>query len=286
MGLFKKFLDSNYKGEFKNGKRDGEGTYTDPISGSIYIGGWAGGKKNGFGKLTYPGGGLTFEGWWEEDIFYRGKEVSWLGDTRIEREGYFEEIEDNMVLSGPGEEEVERASNAHVHGRWVNKYVGEFKKGEKNGYGSEISYVRNPIRYDRGKKINEAQNSLNHGSAYVGEWKDNKRSGYGVYTLHPAKWIKEDAGDQYRSDYSSGSGIFFEKRSLIWYQVSYSGQWKNGERNGKGTQTYQDGSTYNGEWLNDMKHGEGTFISEWNDKLVGPWVEDCFLPKKEEIDQD
>jgi len=107
MGLFKKFLDSNYKGEFKNGKRDGEGTYTDPISGSIYIGGWAGGKKYGFGKLTYPSGDLTFEGWWKQDIFYRGKKVSWLGGTNIVREGYFEEIEGNMVLSGPGEEEVE-----------------------------------------------------------------------------------------------------------------------------------------------------------------------------------
>jgi hypothetical protein len=40
------------------------------------------------------------------------------------------------------------------------------------------------------------------------------------------------------------------------YIGSYSGE--HGDRSGKGTYFYPDGSKYVGDWLNDKKHGQGT----------------------------
>jgi hypothetical protein len=38
------------------------------------------------------------------------------------------------------------------------------------------------------------------------------------------------------------------------------GEWKNGERHGKGTMDYADGNKYTGTWVNGEKLGQGVFI--------------------------
>ena len=256
-------------------------SYTDPITDAKYVGDLKDGKKHGFGKLTYPDDDLIYVGTWKDNIFLKGKEIHILFSKTITREGRFEIIDDRPELFGCGQEEISRSGSDSVE-----KYVGEFKKGKRNGFGSVLYYLSEPILYDRGKEINQAVNGNTfYGSTYVGEWEDDEYNGYGIYTCLPNKIAKESASDRFRDDYHDDSGYFFEKSLLNFFQYSYSGQWLKGERNGKGTQIYQDGSTYNGEWMKDMKHGKGTFTSEWNDKLVGDWLKDVFLPKKEESDE-
>ena len=62
---------------------------------------------------------------------------------------------------------------------------------------------------------------------------------------------------------------------------TYSGEWKDGNRHGKGTETYDDddgdgqGFTYSGEWADDERNGQGTetwfngstYRGEWKDGL-------------------
>ena len=44
-----------YEGEFKDGKYDGQGTYTWS-DGRKYVGEWLDGKQNGHGTVTSPDG--------------------------------------------------------------------------------------------------------------------------------------------------------------------------------------------------------------------------------------
>jgi hypothetical protein len=37
----------------------------------------------------------------------------------------------------------------------------------------------------------------------------------------------------------------------------YTGEWKSGKRNGKGTYTFASGNIYDGDWFNDKRHGLG-----------------------------
>ena len=37
------------------------------------------------------------------------------------------------------------------------------------------------------------------------------------------------------------------------------GEWKDGKRNGQGTETLPDGAKYIGEWKNGKSNGQGTF---------------------------
>ena len=41
--------------------------------------------------------------------------------------------------------------------------------------------------------------------------------------------------------------------------TKYVGEWKRGKRQGKGTLTYGDGTKYQGEWNKDKMHGQGTY---------------------------
>ena len=95
-----------YKGEYKEGKYNGQGTfyYTD---GSVYVGEFKGGKRNGKGTTT----------------FGKGK---WAGDKYV---GKWKDDKPLMASVGKG---TYTWSNG-------NKYVGEYKDGKLNGYGILIS---------------------------------------------------------------------------------------------------------------------------------------------------
>lgn len=70
------------------------------------------------------------------------------------------------------------------------------------------------------------------GSYYEGEFKDDEINGIGTY-------------------YDSHKG------------TEYSGQWRMGEKHGKGLLKYSDGSHYNGEWEANVCQGWETFIKNF-----------------------
>ena len=54
----------------------------------------------------------------------------------------------------------------------------------------------------------------------------------------------------------------------------YKGSFVNGEREGKGVETYPDGDFYNGSFKNGLKHGRGryTFAAARTGRFFeGPW---------------
>ena len=53
---------------------------------------------------------------------------------------------------------------------------------------------------------------------------------------------------------------------------TYTGEWKDGERNGQGTMTYADGDTYTGEWKDGKRNGHGTYtVPDGSTFYIGEW---------------
>ncbi len=51
----------------------------------------------------------------------------------------------------------------------------------------------------------------------------------------------------------------------------YRGEWRDGDKNGKGEFSWFDGDRYDGEWLNGVMHGKGTFKWKSGDVYTGEW---------------
>jgi len=63
----------------------------------------------------------------------------------------------------------------------------------------------------------------------------------------------------------------------------YSGEFRNGKPEGKGTYTYANGNTFSGYWVNGLKNGKGKFIYSLNGQptiLSGYWKNDEYLGPK------
>eukprot|EP00960_Hanusia_phi_P052584 761540-Hanusia_phi.AAC.4 len=61
----------------------------------------------------------------------------------------------------------------------------------------------------------------------------------------------------------------------------YEGQWKDDMRNGTGTETWPDGRKYYGDWKNDAFQGEGTYT--WADGWIFRGKFDNYCPVKGEL---
>ncbi len=164
-----------YIGEFRDGKRTGQGTYTfgpnSKWAGDKYIGEFRNNKKTGQGTYIF------------------GPNSEWAGDKYI------------------GEH---RDSESHGQGTyiWANgdKYVGEWRVGKRTGKGT--------LTWAHGDKyVGEFRNGdLNgkgtltwaDGDKYIGEWKDDKRHGQGIYSsVNGDKYVGE-----YRDGKRNGQGVY------------------------------------------------------------------------------
>ena len=61
--------------------------------------------------------------------------------------------------------------------------------------------------------------------------------------------------------------------------VTYTGAWKDGKPNGKGTYTHADGTmTYTGEWKDGGRNGLGTETLPDGTKRTGEWKDGKLVP--------
>lgn len=130
----------------------------------------------------------------------------------------------------------------------TGKYTGDWKDGEKHGYGVFV-YA--------------------NGSKYEGEWVRDKRHGKGTYWVgDKGKARKQYAGD-WRDDKRHGMGTcFFEDG------CRYDGLCEHNKRQGTGRRVYQDGSMYEGHWLSNQRSGHGVLVLPNGDRYDGHWLKD------------
>ena len=132
---------SNYVGEFKDGKYNGQGTLTT-ANGDKYVGEWRDGKHHGYGTLIYSDG-ANYVGEWRDGKHHGHGTYAYADGNK-----YAGNHKDGMYF---GQGTLTLANG--------DKYVGEYKDDKLNGQGTY---------------------TFANGNKYVGEYKDNKRNGQGT----------------------------------------------------------------------------------------------------------
>lgn len=140
---FRSFTFSNgdkYVGEYKDGKKNGQGTYTY-ADGEKYVGEWKDGKRHGQGTITFVSGN-KYVGEFKDD-----KRHGQATYTFASGDKYVGEFKDDKYNEG---------THTFANG---NKYVGEYNDGKRSGQGTY---------------------TFANGDRYVGEWKNDKYNGQGI----------------------------------------------------------------------------------------------------------
>jgi hypothetical protein len=108
-------------------------------------------------------------------------------------------------------------------------------------------------------------------SGQKSETKNQKPSNQTASNKAPAPVIVQEEDDDepetgcVQGNCETGVGIF-----MLESGERYEGQFRNGQRNGRGVQYYPDGSMrYNGDFKNDLREGYGAYYFSNGDKIVG-----------------
>ena len=256
-----------YKGQFLNGKRNGKGKEYEPIfyklifkgeylngkrhgigeeiaGGPIYKGNFLNGERNGQGKEylnIYPfenSTKLTFEGEYlngkrwngiKYKYYEKGKlnyEIEYLNGKKWNGKGY--DIKNKLVYvlnNGKGNNIKKYDFKGKI------KFEGDYLNGKKNGKGKEF--------YENNKSTIKFEGEYLNGKKWTGTGYDY--NGEQVYT------IKNGEG-YIKYYYCENTAQHFE----------FEGEFKNGEKNGKGKEyDYLERVRFEGEYLNGKKNGKG-----------------------------
>lgn len=249
------FLQANarYEGEFREGKRHGQGKLTEPSgrviagrfdrgepSGDVtvtgpgsmrYEGGWQQGRPQGQGRIAYNDG-ATYEGGFERGLREgRGRLVDAAGTV-------YEGVFSAGLLNGEGRYHYRNGAdyvgaflNAKPHGRGVAvytdgvRYEGEFRFGLREGPGTLVTP---------------------QGRSLQGDWLANEFTGQGVEVL------------------ASG-----ERRE---------GAFKAGLLSGRATVRTPDGASFTGEFAKGLRNGPGVATAPSGLRTEGQWVNGALVP--------
>lgn len=140
-------------------------------------------------------------------------------------------------------------------------YKGQFKNGQKNGIGLEITQggdvytgnFKNDSCEGKGKQY------LANGDVYIGDFKHNKKEGQGKLTTQVG-YILEG---QWRNDVLHGKG------SEQGNGMKYVGDFQNGQKDGSGVLDFGNGEEYMGTFKNDVIHGNGQYSYGESSKYQG-----------------
>ena len=159
----------------------------------------------------------------------------------------FEELEKNYEKYISLLKDIPKSNNNEL--KWGimevdNKYTyyGQFNGNKKEGIGVLI----------------------NNYNIIVGEYRNDKLNGVG-YTYN--KEFKKLNRYNYVDDEKKGNGTIFYDNG------KYEGSLKDGNRDGKGTYTFNDGDKYEGDWKNGNREGKGIYYYKNGNKYDGEWKE-------------
>ena len=148
-------------------------------------------------------------------------------------------------------------------------YVGQYKNGQPNGFGSLTSYD-NTVLYD-----GEFKNGLKHGiGKLVVTDKYNYSGPFENDVICGSNGILcDNAGNIYEGDFDNGKFNGFGKYKMS-NGDSYLGEFKGGLFHGKGLYQDKNGNIFDGQYLNGKKEGKGIIIKNTGEKIEGEFAND------------
>jgi uncharacterized protein (TIGR02145 family) len=236
-----------YIGQWKNGKQNGQGTYTG-TNGDSYIGNYFDGTRNGKGKYQWKNGDVYDGDWLKGSITGFGKYTYFNG---IIYEGYFV----NGAHNGKGKK-------TFISG---DIYAGDFVNNKFHGKGKYI-WTNGEI-YDgdwkEDQRIGKGKCFFTNGDVYEGDFTNNQMTGKGKY-----QWKN---GETYDGDWVNGKMTGKGKRIFSNGEI-YDGDWKEDQRIGKGKYFFTNGDVYEGDFIDGKFHGQGKIILQNGYIYDGEWI--------------
>ena len=230
-----------FEGEFKDNKFEGKGVYNWG-DGEEYSGDWKNGERDGKGSFTSKDGSVEYSTF--KDGSPVGEGIKWnadrtkawkLKDGKQGLEMLHDEAakwaKDNFNLTVPEKSDVKPAP--------VMKSVGLFAR-----------------LFNSGPRFDEDGKPMFKDNGDWGTWSgevdsDNNRQGFGTMTY--------ESGSMYEGGFSNN--VYEDetgKSKYTWNDGEYYlGQWKNGERHGKGVFYASDGSVEYSMYENGLAVGQG-----------------------------
>ncbi len=244
-GIYTWSSGNTYNGEYKNNLREGQGVFTWKESGDRYEGEYLAGERHGKGTYIWKSNGNSYTGDWKNNERTGQGVFTWANGGK-----YVGEFNNNK-FSGSGKE-YNKDGKIVYDGNWKEnefdgkgtryysdgKYVGTFKEGKRNGFGTFYN---------------------DNGNKYAGNYKNDKSNGKGTYT-----WKN---GDKYIGDFMNGKRNGNGK--VIWSDGYYLvGTFKDGKAHGQVKEYYKDGKlAFDGEYKNGNSDGYGTEYDR-NGKII------------------
>ena len=185
-----------YIGEFRNGKRNGQGINTW-TQGFKYVGGWKDGSQHGQGTLTWPDGrkyvGQYTDGKMNgQGILYNAngtvsQQGLWRDDVFVQAQTTPPPVVPVLPEGVSGYPACTGSNWDRCYGEFTyrdgTKYQGQWLNSKRNGQGT--FYWANGDKYTGQwvSDIMEGQTTYiwRDGSKYIGQYKNDKRNGYGTY---------------------------------------------------------------------------------------------------------
>ena len=269
-----------YKGEFKNELPNGKGVIRSKNKKEIYNGYVKNGKKHGDGQFTENG--FIYVGEFFEDLKNGNGELISLNDGKILKVGIWD---NNTFLSGyndgkyyfkNGDEytgefvKYSPSGNGKINFKNGNIYQGEVLDGQLNGKGV-LSFSNGDIFEGIFKKGKKESGIFKYASGefYQGKFLENYKHGQGKYKLSNGDelfgvWEEDKIIEINSYKYSNGDyyvGEFLDK--------NYKS--KNLIKNGNGILTFSNGDKYDGIFLADKFNGKGIYTWGNGDRYDGEW---------------
>ncbi|CAD5123557.1 DgyrCDS11895 [Dimorphilus gyrociliatus] len=171
-----------YEGEWKLGKRCGRGKMDyDEEGTSYYSGDWVDNIRQGWGMRRYPSGSIYVGCWWRNRRHGHGK-------MRWKNEYYVGEFKDG-IQHGRGQHVwLSKGKSDSSQYPLRNIYDGEWKMGEREGYG--VFFYANGARYEgqwkRNAKEGKGKFIFKNGRVYEGEFHKDHIVDYPDFTMDHA----------------------------------------------------------------------------------------------------
>ena len=252
---------NKFVGEFKDGTANGQGTMTW-VYGDKYVGEYKDGKRNGQGTYTWDDG-VKFVGEYKDNKRDGLGTMTWVNG-------------DEEVAIFTDDELVKIISSTCPFSCEFGCIIGDCNGGLKVTDRTIGTYV------------------YNNGDAYVGQWLNNKQDGKGVYTFSD-RTTKEGIWSYGDLIYQCMEGNCINGKGLIKNNENgevYFGDLKNYEANGEGVLAFSlDGdpvenrNKYSGEFKNNKYHGKGTLEVASGGKYISEFKDGRFHGKYTYVDK-